>query len=146
MLLYVLFCCLVVACRGASYAGTVKDAETNLPLGAVQVVVTGSGTRFETFTNVYGSYTVTLNAPNAVVTMVYTNAAYYSRTITVTFPAADSFSNDVAMTPVPDFTPSYLRVELTWGGDPRDLDLRIITPCGSITGSKRTKVERSYLY
>lgn len=137
ILVFLLF--LFEACHAATVGGRVTDSSTGLPLGAVQVSITGSGVAAVTYTDIYGNYAVALNAPGVVITLVFANAAYYTRPRTATVPSVDTFGGiyDIALDPVPDFVPSYLRVELSWNAQPKDLDLRILTPCGRIMGNTR---------
>lgn len=114
----------------ATYNGTVYDTTKLVGVAYAQVTVQADGLSESVTANVFGNYTVEL--PDAAdVTVTARSAGYRTATsgqdrdvVTQPFPAGDS----------------ALRVEMSWGDGPLDLDLRGVSQCGEISFSQRMRI------
>ena len=122
---------LAPAVLGATVSGTVTDSVSGFGVPYVQVSVSppGGETRIAV-TDVFGNYSVTVSSSGDGAIFASNHAGYFG---------ASALSPSFAVQPLASL-PSGLRVSLTWGADPDDLDLRGISQCGTVSFATRLRI------
>ncbi len=118
-----------------SISGSVRDSQTGASLAGVSITVSGGGGSAVTASD--GSFTIT-NIPAGTVTLTATLAGFITASRTVTVQANDTASANLAMSQQSSLGTGQVRVVLSWGPEPRDLDSHLTGP--SSTGSSRFHV------
>jgi prepilin-type N-terminal cleavage/methylation domain-containing protein len=116
-----------------SVTGIVKNATNEAPIAGVAVCVrTGS---LCTTTNASGSYSIA-DVPVGPQTIDFTVAGFSSLAETVTIAAGTTTTQSTAMSP--QLAAGDLRIVLTWGASPSDLDSYLWVPSGTEVSYRAT--------
>ena len=107
--------------------GTIRDATTGNGLGGVTVAV--EGTENTTTSASDGSFTIT--APSGDQTLTFSLEGYSFPEIDVEVTAGQTVElNEGRTVASPNVGSGNVRIVLTWGENPRDLDSHLLTPSG----------------
>jgi hypothetical protein len=116
-------------------SGLVRDSQTGRPLPGVSLTVSGGGGSAVTAAD--GTFTVT-NVPVGPVTITASLAGYITASRDLTILANQTASANLALTQQGSLGAGQIRVVLSWGQSPRDLDSHLTGP--PVTGTTRFHV------
>jgi hypothetical protein len=114
-----------------SIGGLVRDSQTGRPLVAASILVSGGGGSAITISD--GSFTIN-NVPVGPATVTASLAGYITASRTVTVEANQTASANLALSPQASLGTGQVRIVLSWGQSPSDLDSHLTGLAGSGSG------------